>query len=79
MRAKAEAAAATTRAVWPARMQRLVRGPLVDAAAAHGCELWLDGGHNPAGGAAVAPDTVRAVEDAILTRARQLRVRDGQL
>jgi len=32
-----------------------------------------------AGGAAVAPDTVRAVEDAILTRARQLRVRDGQL
>lgn len=32
-----------------------------------------------AGGSAVAPDTVRAVEDAILTRARQLRVRDGQL
>ena len=31
------------------------------------------------GGGAVAPDTVRAVEDAILTRARQLRVRDGQL
>ena len=51
---QAEAAAATTRAVWPARMQRLVRGPLVDAAAAHGCELWLDGGHNPAGGEAVA-------------------------
>lgn len=31
------------------------------------------------GGAAVAPGTVRAVEDAILTRARQLRVRDGRL
>lgn len=31
------------------------------------------------GGAAIAPDTVRTVEDAILTRARQLRVRDGQL
>lgn len=29
-----------------------------------------------AGGGAVAPDTVRAVEDAIMTRARQLRVRD---
>ena len=29
-----------------------------------------------AGGSAVAPDTVRAVEDAILTRARQLRVQD---
>ena len=33
-------------------MQRLTHGPLVDAAA--GCELWLDGGHNPAGGQAVA-------------------------
>ena len=32
-----------------------------------------------AGGGAVAPDTVRAVEDAILTRARQLRVADGNL
>jgi hypothetical protein len=31
------------------------------------------------GGAAVAPETVRAVEDAILTRARQLRVQDGKL
>jgi len=31
------------------------------------------------GGSAVAPDTVRAVEDAILTRARQMRVRDGTL
>lgn len=31
------------------------------------------------GGASVAPDTVRAVEDAILTRARQMRVRDGKL
>ena len=41
-----------TRVEWPARMQRLTRGPLVEAAA--GCELWLDGGHNPAGGAAVA-------------------------
>lgn len=31
------------------------------------------------GGASVAPETVRAVEDAILTRARQLRVRDSRL
>lgn len=45
---------AMTDAVWPARMQRLVRGPLVDAAAAGDCELWLDGGHNPAGAQAVA-------------------------
>ena len=46
--------AAMTRVEWPARMQRLTRGPLVEAAQAGGCELWLDGGHNPAGGAAVA-------------------------
>lgn len=32
-------------AIWPARMQRLKRGPLVQAAGAS--ELWLDGGHNP--------------------------------
>lgn len=51
---QAEAAAAMTRVEWPARMQRLTRGPLVEAAQAGGCELWLDGGHNPAGGAAVA-------------------------
>lgn len=31
------------------------------------------------GGSAVAPETQRAVEDAILTRARQLRVRDSKL
>jgi dihydrofolate synthase/folylpolyglutamate synthase len=37
---------------WPARMQPLRHGPLV--AAAPGAELWLDGGHNPAAGAALA-------------------------
>lgn len=44
--------AAVTRAEWPARMQRLRRGPLVDVA--KGAELWLDGGHNPAAGEALA-------------------------
>ena len=37
-----------TDVTWPARMQRLRHGPLVDAAG--GAELWLDGGHNPAAG-----------------------------
>ncbi len=37
---------------WPARMQRLKEGPLVEAAA--GAELWLDGGHNAAAGKALA-------------------------
>ncbi|EKE44488.1 folC bifunctional protein [Oceaniovalibus guishaninsula JLT2003] len=44
--------AAVTRAEWPARMQRLRRGPLPDAAPR--AELWLDGGHNPAAGDALA-------------------------
>jgi dihydrofolate synthase/folylpolyglutamate synthase len=49
---KGEAEAAVTDAYWPARMQRLNHGPLVEAAGS--AELWLDGGHNPAGGVAVA-------------------------
>lgn len=49
--------AAVTRAVWPARMQRLKTGPLVQSAP--GVELWLDGGHNPAGGEAVAATLAR--------------------
>jgi len=44
--------AAVTGAEWPARMQRLTQGPLVESAA--GMELWLDGGHNPAAGEALA-------------------------
>jgi dihydrofolate synthase/folylpolyglutamate synthase len=39
--------------VWPARLQRLVRGPLVARLPADS-ELWLDGGHNPAAGEALA-------------------------
>ncbi len=49
--------AAVTRAFWPARMQRLVKGPLVELAPS--VELWLDGGHNPAGGQAVAATLAR--------------------
>lgn len=44
--------AAVTQAYWPARMQRLVSGPLVEAAG--DADLWLDGGHNPAAGEAIA-------------------------
>ena len=45
--------AAMTDAEWPARMQRLKSGPLVEATAGRG-ELWLDGGHNAAAGLALA-------------------------
>ncbi|MXU64748.1 bifunctional folylpolyglutamate synthase/dihydrofolate synthase [Oceanomicrobium pacificus] len=48
------AEAAIRKAEWPARMQRLRKGPLVDAATAGGADLWLDGGHNPAAGIALA-------------------------
>jgi dihydrofolate synthase/folylpolyglutamate synthase len=44
--------AAVTNPYWPARMERLTTGPLVDLAAP--AELWLDGGHNPAAGHALA-------------------------
>lgn len=49
--------AGVTQAYWPARMQRLTHGPLVEAAG--DSELWLDGGHNPAGGIAVAATLAR--------------------
>lgn len=51
-RDEAACEAAVTRAYWPARMQRLRNGPLAESAPQ--VELWLDGGHNPAGGEAVA-------------------------
>ena len=45
--------ASIAKADWPARMQRLSQGALTALAPA-GSELWLDGGHNPDGGRAVA-------------------------
>ncbi|WP_050603832.1 folylpolyglutamate synthase/dihydrofolate synthase family protein [Ruegeria sp. 6PALISEP08] len=44
--------AAVTKAEWPARMQSLKTGPLVEQAPQ--AELWLDGGHNAAAGIALA-------------------------
>lgn len=38
---------------WPARLQRLTGGKLVERAPAN-AELWLDGGHNPGAGIVVA-------------------------
>jgi len=38
---------------WPARLQRLKRGPLVDLLP-KGWELWLDGGHNAGAGEVLA-------------------------
>lgn len=41
------------RAEWPGRLQRLARGRL-PRLAPEGAELWLDGGHNPDAGRAIA-------------------------
>ncbi len=46
------AAAALPRVSWPGRLQRLTAGRLVDAL---GRDVWLDGGHNPSAGQALAP------------------------
>ena len=39
---------------WPARLQRITAGPYGEAARAADAELWLDGGHNPHAGRALA-------------------------
>jgi dihydrofolate synthase/folylpolyglutamate synthase len=44
---------AIVNAEWPARMQRLSSGRLIELGPA-GCEIWLDGGHNAEGGRVAA-------------------------
>ncbi|CDX48889.1 folylpolyglutamate synthase/dihydrofolate synthase family protein [Mesorhizobium sp. M2C.T.Ca.TU.002.02.1.1] len=44
---------AMTHVAWPARMQKLTQGKLVDLAP-KGAEIWLDGGHNPGAGVVIA-------------------------
>ena len=51
LNAEADFEAAVSKAKWKARMQRLSKGPLIDAA--KGAPIWLDGGHNPAAGLAL--------------------------
>lgn len=63
---EAAMAAGIAGTVWPARFQRLTAGPLAGKASAAGADLWLDGGHNPHAGQAVA----RALGD--------LAARDGR-
>ena len=50
---------------WPARAQKLKRGPLMNQLPA-GWELWLDGGHNAGGGRAIAALAAEAWSDAPL-------------
>jgi dihydrofolate synthase/folylpolyglutamate synthase len=60
-------------AEWPARLQRLDRGPLLARLPA-GSEIWVDGGHNPPAGKAIA-----AHFDAALLAGRPLLMVVGML
>ncbi|HRO11243.1 folylpolyglutamate synthase/dihydrofolate synthase family protein [Amaricoccus sp.] len=72
---EAACTAAVTRAEWPARLQRLRRGPLAEAAAP--CELWLDGGHNPAAGTALAEALTRLPQRPLHLVTGMLRTKDA--
>jgi len=66
-RIDAEAIARGLRTVrWPARLQRLSAGPLAALTDRAGCDLWLDGGHNP------------HAARALVTHLQGLRARDGR-
>ena len=64
---------------WPARLQRLTHGPLIEAAP-EGAEVWLDGGHNPHCAAAVATaiaDLEERGERALYLISGMLRTKDA--
>jgi dihydrofolate synthase/folylpolyglutamate synthase len=62
-------------AQWPARFQRLDKGPLGEAARAAGATLWLDGGHNPHAGEALA----RTLQDIVARDRRPVVLVVGML
>ncbi len=65
---------AVTQAEWPARLQRLRQGPLVDAAGA--AEVWLDGGHNEGAGFALAEAVTRLSPKPLHLICGMLRTKD---
>jgi len=68
------AEAALLEAEWPARMQKLRFGPLLEAAPK--AELWLDGGHNPAAGKAIAEALTRLPERPLYMVCGMLNTKD---
>ncbi len=58
---QADAERAMTKVYWPGRMQRLPQGSLTEKGPV-GAEIWLDGGHNPGAGLAVAEALVEQEE-----------------
>ena len=61
---------------WPARLQRLTRGPLVERLSP-GAELWLDGGHNPAAGEILAEHFRQAQDRPLHLIAGMLNTKDA--
>ncbi|MCY7338783.1 MAG: bifunctional folylpolyglutamate synthase/dihydrofolate synthase [Sphingomonas bacterium] len=61
---EAALAEAMTGTTWPARLQRLDTGALLDALPA-GSELWIDGGHNPDAARLVADHARQAWRDGL--------------
>jgi dihydrofolate synthase/folylpolyglutamate synthase len=61
---------------WPARLQRLGRGPLV-AALPEGWELWLDGGHNPSAGVVLAEFAAGWADRPLYLVAGMLKTKDA--
>ena len=66
--------AAVTKAEWPARLQRLRHGPLVEAAGL--AEVWLDGGHNEGAGIALAEAVTRLSDKPLHLVCGMLRTKD---
>ena len=57
-----QAFSAVSDAHWPARLQQLASGPLIEALP-KGSELWIDGGHNGSAARRVANDVRRLFEN----------------
>ena len=64
---------------WPARLQRLTHGPLIEALRRHNphIELWLDGGHNPSAGAALAAQAAQWRDKPLMIVAGMLSTKDA--
>ena len=60
---------------WPARLQRLTKGPL-PALLPEGWELWLDGGHNPHAAQAVAAHAAGWTDRPLLAVSGMLNTKD---
>jgi dihydrofolate synthase/folylpolyglutamate synthase len=68
--------AGLTQAEWPARLQRLTKGPLAEMLPPN-VELWLDGGHNPSAGEALAKQAQHWHDKPLFIVSGLLRTKDA--